>query len=105
MGYARSQGGYSAAMSDDQSKVSIDGGPWQATTLVRSSRHHDSSSDVAWRFWTYQWGTPAPGEHTVTSRAIAADGEVQPAPTDPLIADKRTYWESNGQVTRRVRVG
>jgi hypothetical protein len=24
---------------------------------------------------------------------------------DPLIANKWTYWESNGQVTRRVRVG
>jgi hypothetical protein len=24
---------------------------------------------------------------------------------DPSIVNKRTYWESNGQVTRRVRIG
>ena len=33
-----------------------------------------------------------------------ADGEVQPAPDDPLLASKKTYWESNGQITRRVRI-
>jgi hypothetical protein len=27
---------------------------------------------------------------------------VQPAPDDPWIAGKHTYWESNGQITRRV---
>jgi hypothetical protein len=27
------------------------------------------------------------------------------AMNDPLVANKRTYWESNGQVTRRVRIG
>jgi hypothetical protein len=46
----------------------------------------------------------APGEHTVTSRAIDKDGNVQPAMDDPVIANKHTYWESNGQVTRRVMI-
>ena len=31
-------------------------------------------------------------------------GGVQPAPDDPWLAGKRTYWESTGQVTRRVLV-
>ena len=31
-------------------------------------------------------------------------GNVQPAPDDPVIANKHTYWESNGQVTRQVRI-
>ena len=48
--------------------------------------------------------TPSSGEHTITSRAIAENGEVQPAPDDPLLAGKTTYWESNGQITRRVRI-
>ena len=30
---------------------------------------------------------------------------VQPAPDDPWLTSKRTYWESTGQVTRRVLVG
>ena len=38
----------------------------------------------------------------VTSRAIDTDGNVQPAPDDPLIATKHTYWESNGQITRYI---
>jgi hypothetical protein len=40
----------------------------------------------------------------VTSRAIDTAGNVQPATTDPSIANKRTYWESNGQITRRVNL-
>jgi hypothetical protein len=31
-------------------------------------------------------------------------GHVQPTQDDPWIACKHTFWESNGQVTRRVRV-
>jgi hypothetical protein len=29
---------------------------------------------------------------------------MQASPTDPIIARKRTYWESFGWVTRKVRV-
>ena len=50
------------------------------------------------------WGTPAAGEHTITSRAIDVDGDVQPAPDDPYLAGKTTFWESNGQITRRVDI-
>ena len=49
-------------------------------------------------------GKPAPGEHTVTSRATDASGQIQPAMDDPWITKKKTYWESNGQVTRRVKI-
>nr|WP_158614549.1 MULTISPECIES: DUF4158 domain-containing protein [Mesorhizobium] len=38
------------------------------------------------------------------TRAVSTTGQVQPAMDDPLIAKKHTYWESNGQVTRHVRV-
>jgi hypothetical protein len=47
---------------------------------------------------------PVSGEHTITSRAVDASGAVQPAPDDPLIANKKTYWESNGQITRHVQI-
>jgi hypothetical protein len=43
-------------------------------------------------------------EHRPRERATAADGEVQPAPDDPLLAGKTTFWESNSQITRRVRI-
>ena len=58
---------------------------------------------MAWRFWTFVWGSrrgPAP----VTSRAFDANGDVQPAPDDPFLASRRTYWENNGHITRRVLI-
>lgn len=79
-------------------EVRIDDEPWQSATLT------EEGGEFTWTFWTYDWGTPAPGEHTVTSRAIAQDGEVQPAPDDPLLAGKMTYWESTGQITRRISI-
>jgi len=42
--------------------------------------------------------------HTFRSRAIDVDGNSQPAPEDPSIANKVTFWESNGQITRRARI-
>ena len=66
----------------------------------------DDSTDkagFAWRFWHLDW-SPSPGEHTVTSRAIDQAGNIQPAPDEASIANKRTYWESNGQITRRIRI-
>jgi len=78
-------------------EVRIDDGEWQAAILTTGE-----GEEFAWVFWDFDWGTPEPGEHTVTSRATAVDGGVQPAPDDPFLAGKTTYWESNGQITRRV---
>jgi DMSO/TMAO reductase YedYZ molybdopterin-dependent catalytic subunit len=80
-------------------EVRIDGGPWQTATIDQSEQ-----AEFAWRMWSLDWPDAAPGEHAITSRAIDVAGNVQPAPDDPVIAAKHTYWESNGQVTRRVRV-
>jgi DMSO/TMAO reductase YedYZ molybdopterin-dependent catalytic subunit len=78
-------------------EVKIDNGPWVKAVL------DDSRSEFAWRSWHLDW-SPAPGEHTVTSRAIDKAGKIQPAMDDALIANKKTYWESNGQITRHIRV-
>jgi DMSO/TMAO reductase YedYZ molybdopterin-dependent catalytic subunit len=82
-------------------EVKLDDGPWAPAALDRTP---GEDAPFAWTLWSLDWGAPAPGEHTVTSRATDAAGNVQPAPDDPLIANKKTYWESNGQVTRRVLV-
>ena len=81
-------------------EVRIDGGPWLPATLV----DQDPGNGFAWRRWHLDWGQPARGDHTITSRAFDTSGRVQPAPEDPVIANKLTYWESNGQITRRVRI-
>ncbi|HJU06448.1 MAG TPA: sulfite oxidase [Nitrospiraceae bacterium] len=83
----------------DKVEVKIDDGPWQQATIDRTE-----DAEFAWKVWTFNWASPAAGEHAITSRAISTSGEIQPAMDDPLIAKKHTYWESNGQVTRRIRI-
>ena len=87
-------------------EVKVDNGPWQPTHLERhlspgTGRH---GGEFGWRFWTFRWGTPAAGEHSITSRAWDQDGNVQPPPSDPYLTSRRTFWESNGQITRRVLI-
>jgi DMSO/TMAO reductase YedYZ molybdopterin-dependent catalytic subunit len=88
-------------------EVQIDDGPWMTAELddrrPRRGRSRDRSG-FAWRFWTLRWGKPAAGEHTIRSRAFDVDGNVQPPPDDPYLASKVTYWESNGQIARRVAI-
>jgi DMSO/TMAO reductase YedYZ molybdopterin-dependent catalytic subunit len=80
-------------------EVAIDGSGWRDATI-------DPTYDApyAWKIWTIDWPRPTPGEHSITSRAIDKAGNVQAAPTDPIIARKKTYWESFGWVTRKVRI-
>jgi DMSO/TMAO reductase YedYZ molybdopterin-dependent catalytic subunit len=85
-------------------EVRIDDGPWMPAQLFGPAARNRNLRGLAWRFWTFGWGTPAAGEHTVTSRAFDVDGNMQPAPNDPFLASRRTLWESNGQITRRVRI-
>lgn len=80
-------------------EVKVDDGPWLEATIDRSNE-----AEFAWRIWSLDWASPPAGEHTITSRAIDASGRVQPAMDDPSIAKKHTYWESNGQISRRVRI-
>jgi hypothetical protein len=84
--------------------VQIDDGLWAATRLESHALHRKRSRGYAWRFWTFEWGTPASGEHIIRSRAFDVDRNVQPAPNDPLLASKRTYWASKGEITRRVGI-
>jgi DMSO/TMAO reductase YedYZ molybdopterin-dependent catalytic subunit len=80
-------------------EVKIDNGPWMPATI-----DHSEEAEFAWKIWSLNWPNPVPGEHTITSRAIDTSGNVQPAMDDPIITKKHTYWESNGQVTRRIRI-
>ena len=80
-------------------EVQIDDGPWQSAQLGQGQ-----GDEYTWTFWHLDWQNPLPGEHDITSRAFDSEGNVQPAPTDPVIVDKHTYWESNGQVTRHIRI-
>ncbi|RVA54796.1 sulfite oxidase, partial [Mesorhizobium sp. M7A.F.Ca.US.001.01.1.1] len=83
----------------DRVEVKIDDGPWMPAAIDETDK-----TDFAWKIWSVDWPKPSAGEHTVTSRAVSTGGQVQPAMDDPIIAKKHTYWESNGQVTRRIDI-
>ena len=80
--------------------VRIDDGPWMAAKIDQSE-----TAEFAWKIWSVESIALSAGEHTVTSRATDNMGSVQPAMDDPSIANKHTYWESNGEITRRIRIG
>ena len=80
-------------------ELQIDGGPWIPAKIDRGQE-----AEFAWKMWTLDWDHVSPGEHTIVSRAIDTRGNIQPTMDDPRIAKKHTYWESNGQVTRRIRL-
>jgi hypothetical protein len=79
-------------------EIQIDGGPWTPVELG-AGRHA-----YAWTFWSYDWAGAQAGEHTLVSRAIDARGRVQPAPDEPFITLKKTYWEANQQAPRKLRI-
>lgn len=80
-------------------EVKIDDGPWKPATIDRSPR-----DKYTWRFFTYDWKDATPGEHKLVSRAIDAEGRVQPAADDPAIKMKKTYWEANQQWPRKIKI-
>jgi hypothetical protein len=81
-------------------EVQVDSGPWVEATIDRSEE-----AEYAWKPWSLALADVTAGVHTLTSRATDNKGNLQPAMDDPRIAKKKTYWESNGQVSRRVQLG
>jgi hypothetical protein len=77
-------------------EVSIDGGPWQKATL------DPANTKYSWKLFSYKWENAKPGDHTIVSRAIDIDGQVQP--TAEELARKRTFLEDNGQFPRKVKI-
>lgn len=80
-------------------ELQIDGGSWTPVQLDPKPR-----AKYAWTFWQYDWRNPAAGDHTLVSRALDAEGRLQPSADDPAIKLKRTYWEANQQHPRKIRI-
>lgn len=81
-------------------EVKIDDADWTSAEIFKGQ-----DSEFSWKFWRLNWPDPSPGIHTITSRSIDKNGNVQPTADDPFLKQKRTYWESNGQLTRTVKIG
>lgn len=75
-------------------EISIDNGPWQAAQI------DPASSKYSWKLFTYKWDNPAAGEHTMVSRVIDENGQVQATPEQ--MPEKPTRWENYAQFARKV---
>ena len=80
-------------------ELKIDNGAWLKTRLNQKQR-----AKFGWTFWNYDWKNPEAGEHTLVSRAIDENENIQPAADDPMIKLKKTYYEANQQYPRKIRI-
>jgi DMSO/TMAO reductase YedYZ molybdopterin-dependent catalytic subunit len=78
-------------------EVKVDDGPWQAATI------NDRRGKYAWMLWSIDWPSPTPGRHTLVSRAVDANGKVQPT-ADELQQEIASGRENNSQWPRMVMV-
>ena len=79
----------------DRVEVQIDGGSWLGATI------NQRAGEAAWLLWSATWFDPAPGEHTLVSRAINARGDVQPTRQElreKLVSNR----EDNSQWPRKL---
>jgi hypothetical protein len=79
-------------------EVRVDDGPWRAAMFDPSTR-----AKYSWKLFTYDWKDATPGEHTLVSRVIDANGAVQP--TAEELANKKTFLEDNSQHPRTIMIG
>src|SRR5437667_7065274 len=70
--YKISGAAWGGAARIDRVEVRVDDGTW------RGARIDHRGDRFAWLLWSYDWSDVTPGRHTLVSRAINADGEVQP---------------------------
>ncbi len=77
-------------------EVKIDNGPWrQAEILPGATRY-------SWKLFNYTWEGASSGEHTIVSRVIDVNGQIQATPEE--LPEKLSRWENYGQFTRTVTI-
>jgi len=74
-------------------EVRVDDGPWRKATLDSQNTRY------SWQLFTYPIGELGAGNHTIVSRAIDANGVMQPEQS--ALDQKKTNWENNGQFVRK----
>lgn len=95
---------YGAAWGDgtpiEKVQVKVDDGKWQDAEIDKKP-----DQKYSWKFFSIDLGLYPAGKHSVVSRAIDANGRLQPTVEDDEIALKKTYWEANQQWVREVEIG
>jgi DMSO/TMAO reductase YedYZ molybdopterin-dependent catalytic subunit len=75
-------------------EIKIDDGPWQPATIDSDATRY------SWKIFRYAWDDAAPGEHTLVSRVIDVNGQIQA--TAEQMPPKPSRWENYAQFPRRI---
>jgi len=76
-------------------EVRVDNGAWRGATI------NERGGDFAWVLWSLDWTDAVPGPHTLISRAINANGSVQPT-LQELRRTIKSIREDNSQWPRKI---
>lgn len=80
----------------DRVEVQVDGGAWRRAEI------DPDSSQYSWKLFYLDWDDASPGEHTIVSRVIDANGRVQA--TADQMPEKPSRWENYAQSPRTVMI-
>ena len=80
----------------DRVEVQVDGGEWRRAEI------DPGSSQYSWKLFYLDWDDAAPGERTIVSRVIDANGQVQATPDQ--MPEKPSRWENYAQAPRTVMI-
>ena len=78
----------------DRVEVKIDDGPWQR------AEWDANNTQYSWKLFHLTWNNPPAGDHTIVSRVIDAQGNIQP--TADELPEQVSYWEEFGQFPRTL---
>lgn len=77
-------------------EVKIDNGPWQAAEILPGATRY------SWKLFNFAWDNASTGEHSIVSRVIDVNGQVQATPEE--LPEKISRWENYAQFTRTLTI-
>ncbi|MDA1369225.1 MAG: molybdopterin-dependent oxidoreductase [Proteobacteria bacterium] len=77
-------------------EVKVDDGPWQRAEM------NPRNTKYSWKLFSYNWNSPAPGEHTIVSRVTDVNGNIQI--TMDQVPEKVSFWEDFAQFPRKINI-
>jgi DMSO/TMAO reductase YedYZ molybdopterin-dependent catalytic subunit len=77
-------------------EVKIDNGPWQRANILPGATRY------SWKLFNFAWNNASRGEHTIVSRVIDVNGQVQATPEE--LPEKISRWENYAQFTRTLTI-
>ena len=75
-------------------EIKVDNGSWQRAEILPGATRY------SWKLFNFTWNNATPGEHSIVSRVIDVNGQVQATPEE--LPEKISRWENYAQFTRTL---